>query len=230
MKMLRVIFLLTVASSSLMAQLIFQGLVEQSDINKNTFLCPGSASDGIQGCRDTQSAAHGFDVSGGRTIQFCNNQQYWLQQEAVKAQYISTVRNYTGAELQQKLQNEGWKAMGGYAVVITTDPLLVNFIMPEVVAGSGQIKVIVQLWYNGSDLIQLWSQDAAVLADGTSFQVTLSSAIDSRLPGLFAGATTTTPSWQTTFLSKLDIQPNNRQASDYNGAAGSPRHVRITPS
>lgn len=230
MKKISVVFALMMVSGSLMSQIIFQGLVEQSDINKNTFLCPASASDGVQGCQDTQSAAHGYDVSGGRTVQFCNNQQYWLQQEAVQAQYIATVRNYSGNELQQKLQNEGWTSMGGYAVVITTDPLLLNYIMPEVVAGAGQTKVIVQLWYNGSDLIQLWSQDAVVLANGSSFQVTLSSAQDNRLPGMFTASTTAASSWQTAFLSALNIQPNNRKASDYNVAVGSPRQVRITGS
>jgi len=227
MKILFAVLVVFCTWLDLEATLLFQGLVENSDINKNTFLCPASAADGIQGCKDTQAAAHGFDVSGGRTMQFCNNQEYWLQQEAIQAQYIATVRNYTGSQLEQKLHAEGWKAMGGYAVVISTNPLLVNLVMPEVVAGAGQIKVVVQLWYNGNDLIQLWSQDAIVLADGAGFQVALSSALDDRLPGLLTSNSATITSWQTTFLSQLDLQSNNRQASDYGAAVGSPRQVRI---
>lgn len=227
MSFVRFVIICGVFSGSIIAQVLFQGLVEQSDIHKNTFLCPASAEDGVQGCHNEQVAAHGFDVSGGRTIQFCNNQQYWLQQEAARAQYVMTVLNYSGSALDQKLQDEGWKAMGGYAVVISTNPLLVNHVMPEIVASTGQAKVVVQLWYNGSDLIQLWSQDAMILDQGASFQVVLSSTVDNRLSSLFA-ASTKTSSWQNDFLSKLELQPNNRKKSDYDSAVGSPRQVRIT--
>ncbi len=211
-------------------KLFFQVLLEQPGINKNSFLCTGVTSGGVQGCKDTQVAAHGFNIAGGKTLLFFNNQQYWLQQEAIAAQNIATARNYTGSLLQQQLQNEGWLAMGGYAVVISTDPLLADYIMPLVVASAGQIKVIVQLWYNGSDLIQLWSQDAHVFASGSSFQVAISSTPDAVLPSLFAassGFATAHLSWVDNFLLSLGLQVNNRLNTDYNAAVSSPRQVRI---
>jgi len=215
---------------SLYAQVLFQGLVEESDIDKNSFLCPLSAADGIQGCKDTQIAVHGYDISGGHTIQLCNNQEYWLQQEAAQAQYISTVRNYTGSDLTAQLLSEGWKAMGGYAIVISSNPLLTDLIMPNVKAAKGQTKVIIQLWYNGSDLIQLWSQDAMVFSPGQNFQVTISNAVDAQLPQSLTAAQATEKSWKDAFLLQLNLQPSNRKDSDYNNAVGSPRQVKLTAS
>lgn len=227
MNALKILITVLLFSGPVQAQILFQGLVEKSSINKNTFLCPASASDGVQGCMDEQSAAHGFDVSGGRTIQFCNNQQYWLQQETLQAQYISTVRNYTGSSLQEKLRDEGWTSMGGYAVVISTNPFLLDYVMPELVAQSGQVKVVVQLWYNGSDMIQLWSEDAIILDEGSGFNVTISSDTDDRLASLLAAAKSMGSSWKDNFLAQLNVQPDNRKKTDYQDANGSPRQVRL---
>lgn len=220
--------LLLLNISALHAPVFFQGLVEGPDIDKNSFLCPASAADGIQGCKDTELAAHGYDVSGGRTIQLCNNQEYWLQQEAAQAQYIATVRNYTGSDLTAQLLAEGWKAMGGYAIVISSNPLLTNLIMPEVVAAAGQTKVIIQLWYNGSDMIQLWSQDAMVFSSGQSFQVSISNTMDTQLLQNMTAAQATQTSWQDSFLLQLNLQPNNCKNSDYSNAVGCPRQIRLT--
>lgn len=224
MKKIILHLLLFGVGQSLYAPILFQGLVEDSSIDKNSFLCPTSASD----CKNEQLHAQGFDISGGRTLQLCNNQQYWLQQAAIQAQYISTVRNYTGSALTAQLNSAGWAVMGGFVVIISTNPILTKFIMPTVSVKKGQIKIVAQLWYNGSDLIQLWSQDAIALSDGQSFQVSLSNAADTQLSTELTAVAADTKSWHNTFLFQLGIQAQNRKDSDYSNAIGSPRQVKLT--
>lgn len=207
----------------LYAPVYFKGLVEASSINKNTFHCPESALD----CQDQGAAASGFDISDGRTLQLCNNQEYWLQQEAIQGQYISTVRNYTGTALQAQLADEGWAVVGGFAIIVSSNPLLVQSVMPSVQPSAEQTKVVAQLWYNGSGLIQLWSQDAQLYADGQSFQVLVSNESDDRLPTQLAQISQT-KNWQDQFLLTVGIQSPNRQAKDYDKAHGSPKQIRLT--
>ncbi|MBP9765321.1 hypothetical protein KBD08_03215 [Candidatus Babeliales bacterium] len=221
------IVVLLAVSQMFYAKITIQN-IEENGINKNSFLCTSATIGDVIVCKDAQSMAHGYDISQGKTLQLSNNQQYWLQQEVLQSQYDTTVLGYTNDGLVQKLQKDGWSAMGGFCLIVTTDPLITSVVMPTVTATSGQTKIVVQLWYNGGGVIQLWSQDAVIVSDGASISIALSDQVDSRLTTLTRpDISTASVTWKTTFLKALDIQPDNRQSSDYTNAVGSPRHVRI---
>jgi len=198
--------------------IIFQGLVE-AGITKNSFFCPASAT-GSTDCSNVDSGAIGYHVSGSQPLQFFNNQSYWLKQETDRETIVHTDLKYSGASLRNKMISEGWVAMGGYCILISISPILTDLIMPAVKASGGNIKVIVQLWYNGSQLIQLWSQDAAVLPQDKGFKVLITSDLDSQIAKLPALAS------EKTFLGKLGLQQNNR-LPEYAQATGAPRSVKI---
>ena len=214
-------FTLTFMLSALMSiqtyPVIFNGLIE-SGITKNNFLC---SAPGEQDCSNADSGAIGFNLTTSQSLQFFNNQSFWLRQQAAKESDLVTNQNYSGSALTDKMVSEGWVAMGGYCVLISADPMLADVVMPLIkTTTSNQVKVVVQLWYNGDQQMQLWSQDAAILSVTQSFQVTISSDIDSQvslLPSLES---------QTSFLGQIGLQQNNRQPA-YAHATGCPRMVKI---
>ncbi len=220
------IFIAVMFSQVVVAKISIAQVVESSDINKNSFLCPAGASASKAFCLGQAVQIVGFDISGGRTVIICNNQQYWMQQKTDQEQYIMQVRNYHGSQAEGMLTSQGWGAMGSYVLLVTSDPMLTNFLVPHIVVGANQTKVVVQLWYNGDDLIQIWSQDAAAIADGKNFTINLSSAFDERLTILFAQKNSQL-SLSDRFLTSLQLQPDNRVQSTYESANGSPRMVRI---
>lgn len=202
---------------------IFQGLIE-TGVTKNNFLCSDQNGEQTSACISAGINSKGFDVSGGKTLQFFNDVTYWLSKQSQQEQLLATSKNYSGAALQSQMQSEGWIAMGAYCVVISTDPVLQKIAQPALKAAEGDIKVIVQLWYNGNNLMQLWSQDAQALTPGQSFTIQISSEEDTlNLSG------NKTLGVVDTFLNNLNLQPNNRLASVYNIAVNSPRSVKIQP-
>jgi hypothetical protein len=210
-------FLCVVFSTSLQA-VVFQGLIE-TGITKNSFMCPLSAA-GSQDCSNVDAGAIGFKLTGSQILQFFNNQSYWLRQEVQQKQNLQTNQRYSASDLQAKMASEGWVAMGGYCILISVGHILNDVVMPTVQASGDNVKVVVQLWYNGDQLIQLWSQDAVVLKKDQGFQVLVTSDTDTQvaqLPALTA---------ETTFLGQLGLQQNNRQP-EYMQAAGCPRMVKI---
>lgn len=225
MKIFFYLIYLVTCLNALKADVIFQGLTE-TNISKNNFLCPSSTSSGVS-CVSADANAINFTLPSGQILQLFNALPYWLDQEAITQQYDMQVLNYTQSEIQTELNSTGWGAMGGYCLLITTNPILTSIVMPSVVAASGQEKVVVQLWYNGDQSLQLWSQNALAITQGSGFTIAINSATDP-----LSELTSTTPSnsLRATFLSGLQLQPNNRNASTYSIATNSPRSVTIVPS
>ena len=203
---------------------VFQGILENG-VTKNNFLCTGDAVN-IANCTSADTGAQGFDLSNGQILQFFNDQASWLLLQAERQQYVSQNLRRTGAALTNKMQADGWVAMGGYCLIVSTNPLIADVVMPELQAGANQEKVVVQLWYNGNEQVQLWSQDAKILSSGQKFNVVVSTAVDS-LPGITSTPQSSTTSLRFDFLSKLDLQMSDRKASVYNLAIASPRSVKI---
>jgi len=219
------ILCLITCSQSLKTDVIFQGITE-TGVTKNNFLCPSLTSSAVS-CVSADANAINFTLPSGQILQLFNSQPYWLDQEAIKQQYDLQVLDYTQSEIQAELDSTGWGAMGGYCLLITTNPVLTGIVMPTVIAASGQEKVVVQLWYNGEQSLQLWSQDALAINQGTGFTISISSATD---PLSELSTTSTSSGLKATFLAGLNLQPNNRNASIYNIATDSPRSITITQS
>lgn len=217
MKRLLFKFMLIALISTPTLAVVFHGLVE-TGITKNNFSCSSSVD---QTCSNVDSGAIGFNLSASQSLQFFNNQSYWLRQEAGIESDLVTNKKYSGVALRNKMISEGWVAMGSYCILISVDPILTEIVMPTVKPSTAnQVKVVVQLWYNGDQQIQLWSQDAAILSKNQGFQVMITSDIDSQitlLPSLES---------QTSFLGQIGLQQNNRQSA-YGQATGCPRMVKI---
>lgn len=202
----------------------FQG-IEESGVLKNTFLCP-AAVENASDCMPADQGALGFDLSNGKILQLFNNQTYWLLQESVQQLYANQVLRYSGSDLENKMKSQGWVAMGGYCLVITSNPILTQVVSPALIAGTNQEKVVVQLWYNGDQVVQLWSQDATVLSAGQNFKVLISTNPDS-LFSVASNVNSSSQSLKSSFLAQLGLQVNNRNVDDYNQAVKSPRSVKI---
>ncbi|MBI2344528.1 hypothetical protein HYV10_00450 [Candidatus Dependentiae bacterium] len=163
--------------SSIFSKNLFMGLVEDSSVNKNNFLCPLALyASGNVVCNDMDAGMKGFDISEGRTIQIFNNQQYWLQQK-VEREHLLIVRGYKGDRLSGTMTSEGWDHMGAFSIIISTDPIMNQAIEPDMVAAKEQTKVIAQLWYSSSTGLQLWAQDIMILNKGQNFTIFVSSGI-----------------------------------------------------
>ncbi|MCX5924355.1 MAG: hypothetical protein NTZ68_02960 [Candidatus Dependentiae bacterium] len=199
---------------------VFQGL-DDSAVKINTFSCP-AGSTGSTDCSSADANSIGLVLSDQKPLQFFNNQSYWLRQQAQVEQHAQTVLRRSGADLQTYMQGEGWVAMGSYCIFISTNRILTDVVMPAVKASADQVKVVVQLWYNGENLIQLWSQDAAVMPKTQGFKVVVSSAQDAQI------STLPKLSDETNFLDKIGLQINNRTVQ-YGKAKNSPRSVKIQP-
>lgn len=167
---------------------VFKGVTESS-ITKNTFLC------GKKGVGDVPSGgsnfeaedcnykmiqdAVGFDMSRGATLQFFNNFTYWLRQKGQREQFLKTNNpDLKGASLERKMAKEGWDFIGAECIIISTNPIVQKVVRPDLKPKGNEVKVVAQLWYNGDDLIQLWSQDVVMVPKGKSFAVALSNAQD----------------------------------------------------
>ena len=203
---------------------IFTGLIE-TGVSKNNFLCSSTASN----CNSADANAKNFDFSTYPMLQLFNDQTYWLHQASTHAQYVSEVLSYSGTDLQDKMISDGWGAMGSYCILISTDPILTNVVMPTVTASAGQEKVVVQLWYNGDQVLQLWSQDAITLSPAQTFTITISTDTDP-LPGVTTSSQNSSSSLTTNFLSNLQLQQKNRKESVYQNATQSPRSITIQGS
>lgn len=221
-------------SSVATAGAIFQGITEQG-IVKNTFLCEDSSvtESSISGSNVASSDcsinkikdAIGFDVSGGKTIQFLNNFAYWTRQKSQAEQnYQINNPQASDSDVQNYMQQNGWGSIGAFCIVISTNEVLQEVIEPDKQAGSGEIKVIVQLWYSGDNLIQLWSQDVAMLNPGQTFTLALSNAADTDLSTVLQASSTLSGYIST--ISKT-MQPDNRNTQTYAAAIDSARMVRI---
>jgi len=211
------LFIAVIFISTLVKPVKFQGLTE-TGIDKNSFLCP--AADQEADCVNTDTEYIGASLSDTQPIQIFNNQSFWLKKEAQREQFLNTDKRYSGTSLSDKMRSEGWLAMGGYCILISTSPTLTNIVMPNIKATAGKVKVVVQLWYNGDNLIQLWSQDAAILPEGKGFKVNITSSIDLQVGQLPPIAK------ETTLIGQIGLQQNNRQLI-YVQAEGSPRTVKI---
>jgi len=152
----------------------FMGIVEDGSVNKNKFLCPLSlnASGNIV-CNNMDTEMIGFDFSEGSTIQIFNNQQYWLQQK-FEREHLLMVQGYKRDRLSSTMTSEGWDQMGAFSIIISTDPILAQAIEPDKVAATGEIKLIVQLWYSAPKTFQLWAQDVQLLKSGQNFKILVS--------------------------------------------------------
>ena len=211
--------ILCVAASTLAYGLTFQGLTELG-ITKNSFLCSDSSA---VACSNADAGAIGCELMGSQPLQFFDNQLYWLQQKANRAEIVQTDLRYTGSALENKLNAEGWGQMGAYCIIVSVDPVLVDVVMPNVEVNANQIKLVAQLWYNGGNLIQLWSQDAVAIDKTKSFKISITSDLDAQISRWFTSASSKS------FVGQIGLQANNRQA-EYAQANGSPRCVKIVVS
>jgi hypothetical protein len=169
-------FLMMIFSSCLIfPKNLFKGISEDSSVKKNNFLCPLSLhASGNVVCNDMDAAMRGFDISGGHTIQMFNNQQYWLQQKFERQQIL--VVHGQGDSLSSIMTQEGWDHMGAFSIILTTDPVILSCVKPEMVVAKGQIKLVAQLWYSGATGLQLWAQDVRLLNAGQNFTVFVSNS------------------------------------------------------
>ncbi len=202
----------------------FNGLVE-TGISKNNFLCPTNNSSSIV-CVSQNSDAIGFNFSSSKILQIFNDEVFWLHEQAVREKYVSQILSYTGSQLQNKMNADGWGAMGSYCIIISIDPILTSQVMPKLTAKKDEEKVVVQLWYSGNNAIQLWSQDAKVLSKNAAFTIAVNSAVDT-LPGVRQESTPASSSLKDKFLNDLHFQQNTRKESIYQIATESPRSVKI---
>lgn len=214
------------------AGITFKGVTE-SNVVVNTFLCE---KDGVnfeaEDCTtDRIKNAVGFDISGGYTLQFFNNFTYWIKQKEKYEQQLKINHPYLKANqdaLAKRMQKDGWGLImpdgsvvgGAYCIIISTNPVLQQAIEPDkqVAKGESKVKVIAQLWYNGNNLIQLWSQDVQILSAGKSFSVKISSDPDMQLDVILAAKI----KGQDDYISAVTklVQPNNRNIEAYNNAGG----------
>lgn len=222
------------AQSTLATGIIFQGIAEQG-ISKDTFLCGDtsvtaasiagtnfeSSDCSINNIQDTI----GFDISGGKTIQFFNDFTYWIRQKSKIEQDYQI--NNPGANVASYMSQQGWSAMGAFCILISTNSILQEIVGQAKQAGSGKIKVVAQLWYNGDNLIQLWSQDVAIMEPGQSFIVNINNSVDADLLTTLQNSATVKG-----YLSSIGtaVQPSNRNMNTYNAASDSPRTIRIKVS
>ncbi len=226
-----------VSSAASLSGVIFQGMTE-SGVNRNTFLCGYSSVNSSQDTGHEVSGADctvgaiqsaiGFDVSGGRTLQFFNNFTYWLRKKSEKEQaYRIDTPTATDGSVDAYMESDGWGSMGAYCIIVSTNEIMQEVVGQGKQASAGEIKVVVQLWYNGDSLIQLWSQDVAILNPGQSFTIAISNAVDSALPAMLQAT-----SGIKGYLKVVgkSMQPDNRKKHSYNDATNSPRTVRILVS
>ena len=170
----KVWLILLFSSCSIFSKNQFMGIIEDGSVKKNNFLCPLSLNaSGNVVCNNMDTGMRGFDISGGHTIQIFNNQQYWLQQKFERQQLL-IVQNYSGDRLTNAMTQEGWDHMGAFSIIISTDPILAKAIESATVSGTGQIKLIVQLWYSSSTGLELWAQDVKLLNAGQNFTILVS--------------------------------------------------------
>lgn len=200
----------------------FQGLIEDPSVSINTFLCSPSAV-GVTDCFNVGSSAVGYDVVDSQPLQLFNNQSYWLTKKAAREHHLQSVERYSGLSLESKMTEEGWAAMGAYCIFITTDSALTQLVMPLLIAKTEEVKVVVQLLYNGQGLIQLWSQDAMLIPVKKSFNIVISAAIDNKTSKLSASSDS---SKEESFLEMLRLSQINRQP-EYDQAISSPRSVKL---
>ena len=221
-------------------KIIFNGISE-SGITQNSFLCGkqgvGTVSSAKGGtnfeavdCDYTEiQGAVGFDISKGHTLQFFNNFTYWLRKKGDREQDIksgdtnSTGGSLTTAEVTAKMDSEGWGSIGAFCIIISTNPTLQKSVLPDKQPEKGETKLIVQLWYNGNDLIQLWSQDVVMIKQGQNFTIAISNGEDSNLEAILVDKD------QSSYMKAVVglMQPINRNSQAYQQAANSPRMVRI---
>lgn len=170
-------FLMMIFSSCCMfSKNVFMGLSQDGSVKKNNFLCPLSLdASGNVVCQNMDAGMVGFDISGGHTIQIFNNQQYWLQQK-FERQHLLIVREYQGDRLSSTMTQEGWDHMGAFSIILTTDPVVLSCVNPEMIAIKGQVKLVAQLWYSASTGLQLWAQDVKLLNAGQNFMVLVSNS------------------------------------------------------
>lgn len=223
MKLKNFLFTIFLMHASVHA-IIFNGLVE-TGVSTNSFLCPANAP----GCVSPNTNTQGFNFTQNQMLQIFNNQTYWLQQEIAQEQYIGQALLYSGTALQNKMTSSGWGAMGGYCIIISIDPILTKIVAPTLIAKTGQQKVVVQLWYNGDQMLQLWSQDAQILSSNQEFTVAISTAVDP-LSGISATPTSASTTFVDTFLTNLHLQQSSRNQATYQAASASPRSVTIQTS
>ncbi len=203
--------------------LVFEGLQEEG-IGKNTFLCPEQASGAVCSQADVDGAV-GYDIHGGKTLQFFDNFVYWLQQKEHRRQYVKTNLRYDGSALTNKLNQEGWGATSAYCVLVSTDPMLQKVVLPTQKAPKGTVKVIAQLLYSGENVLQLWSQDVVFMKPGQRFKLVVSSQEDNKLAAALQESSHATGVAH--YIEKLGFQKSTRKDYIYNAASDSPRMVRI---
>tara|TARA_Y100000588_G_C14278104_1_gene935460 strand:+ start:435 stop:1502 length:1068 start_codon:yes stop_codon:yes gene_type:complete len=195
-------------------KVVFQGIAQGAGIKKNSFLCSSmtgtkvyyhTSSDANQqttfGADDCFTAqinnAIGIDMSGGHTLQLFNQFMYWSRQKAQKIQAIEASQeskatqagiNRQAQQVQDALNTlnnqQGWDIIGPQCLIITTDPIMQKVIAPDKIAKTNEVKVVAQLWYSGDYLVQLWSQDVAMVPKGASFTVQVSAAVDTNLSNI----------------------------------------------
>lgn len=215
------IVLITLLYTQQVFSLTFNGIIE-SGITKNNFLCTNAIASSIA-CHDANTNAQGVSLHSGETLQIFNDQAYWFHQKAKSEQYAMQVQKYDASELQNFMQQQGWGCMGGFCIIISSNPVLTNQIQPDLKPDGSQEKVVAQLWYAGAQLLQLWSQDAKLITKGQPFQILLSNTTD---PLLIQSASSS-PSTKEQFLQALQLQQKNRDETVYNAATDSPRSIKI---
>ncbi|MBP6892505.1 hypothetical protein KBB68_02895 [Candidatus Babeliales bacterium] len=218
------LFLLILTLCQSTQPIIFNGLTE-TNISKNNFLCPVNSSSPVS-CKESITNATGFNFSSGKILQIFNDQAFWLHEEAVQSQYVSQVLSYTGSELQNKMNADGWGAMGSYCIIISIDPILTSIAQPKLTPKNDEEKLVVQLWYNGDGALQLWSQDVQVLQKNATFTIAVNNSSDP-LPGVIDATSNSQTSLRAKFLSELHLQQNSRKESVYQIATQSPRSIKI---
>jgi hypothetical protein len=218
----KIIIFVLCSFTQTMLPLMLNGIIE-TGVSKNNFLCPTSTSSAVP-CIDANQRYSNTVLVDGQILQIFNSQAYWVHEQANAEQYDTQVLAYTGSELEAKLQAQGWTAMGGYCILISTNSILTQIVKPELVAQKNQKKIVAQLWYNGDRLLQLWSQDATVVDADASITLEISNAVDplTEVKNLKQGT-----SLKDTFLYALPLQPANRDETMYQSASACPRSIKI---
>lgn len=206
-------------------QTVYLRNYSEKGITKNSFLCHGA--DGVNfeasDCSDADiSGVKGFNFVGGKTVQLFNNFSYWMKQKVQEQKYAEISLRYNESQAKAYLQQQGWVATNAYCIIISTDPVLQKVIKPDMQVPAGKVKVIAQLLYNGAGMLQLWSEDAALIDIGKGFDLEVSNEQEGKSSYVLEKE-----SILQKFLESIDLQPHNRQDDVYVNATTSPRMIRI---
>ena len=203
----------------------FLGITE-SGVSISNFLCPSGMGNGIPCSTDEIDNAINFDMSGGRDLIFFNNFLYWLKEKSNREHFYKVNYPYLSQnDVNSKVDGEGYGAVGIFSITISSDPILVKFVDPSAPTSGNKVTLVAQLWYNGNDTVQLWSQDIVQMQQGDGFKISILNQSDDKLAVFLKNSQLKTESYASD-MGKL-LQPDNRNQKSYELCSKAPRTVRF---